>query len=178
MEDLESILIIRCLKTAPKGGVGGSSSISAITCMLEAICCSNNYFLIFIPYLWRTDPQTRRRLIEIAEHSGVRGWMRVFLTPAGSLSIHCCKVWKGATPLLCSPSPKSSTDSVCAPAGRQREGQDAAAGTRPCRDLAELSLPWHSCIGFGSKQEGRKALKELSSEQSCKASATRQPHAR
>lgn len=52
MEDLESILIIRHLKMAPKGGVGGSSSISVVTRTLEAIYCSyNNCFLIFMLYL-------------------------------------------------------------------------------------------------------------------------------
>lgn len=51
MEDLQSVLTIRPLKSAPKSGEGDSSSISVITCMLEAICCSINCFLIFMLYL-------------------------------------------------------------------------------------------------------------------------------
>lgn len=45
-------------------------------------------------------------------------------------------------------------------------------------DLAELSQPWHSHTGFGSKGEGRNALRELSNEGSCVAFAAQHPHAR
>lgn len=47
MKDLESILIMRHLKAAPRGDEGGSSSVSVIICMLKAMCCSNNWCLLF-----------------------------------------------------------------------------------------------------------------------------------
>lgn len=116
--------------------------------MLEAICCSNNYSLIFILYLWRTVPPNSEKTNR-AECLGERGWIGVFFAPERSALIFCCKLWEGMTPLVV---PKRGMENVCVPTLRDRVLQLGTSLQRPGRAVTAMALPRWFCLQRGRQK--------------------------